>query len=61
MLKDDPENECKDDLKDEYKHLNDNMRHYSNMRFAQMTLFVAITAGLLSLSTRDPPLCLQQL
>ena len=28
------------------------MRQYGNMRFAQLTVFVAMTAGLLSLVTR---------
>jgi hypothetical protein len=35
------------DPKDEYKHVNDNLRHYGNMRFAQTTLLTAITAGIL--------------
>jgi len=43
---------------DEYKDLSDNLRNYANMRFAQLTLFFALTAGLMSiLFTQDPPLC----
>ena len=45
------------DPKDEYKDVGDNMRQYGNMRFAQLTLFIAVTAGLLSVLFRsDPPL-----
>ena len=35
-------------LIEEYKECNSNLRHYSNMRFAELTLFFAINAGLLS-------------
>jgi hypothetical protein len=42
---------------EEYKDLSDNMRHYGNMRFAQLTLYFALTAGLVTaLFTVDPPL-----
>jgi hypothetical protein len=42
---------------EEYKDLSDNMRHYANMRFAQLTLYFALTAGLVTaLFTVDPPL-----
>ncbi len=34
---------------DEYKELNNNIRFYGNMRFAQLTLFTAITAALLTI------------
>ena len=45
------------DFKEEYKDLSDNMRHYANMRFAQLTILIAITAGLLTLIFKsDPPL-----
>ena len=45
----------KGDPRDEYKDLSDNMRHYGNMRFAQLTLFGALTAGLLTVVfTTDP-------
>ena len=35
--------------KDEYKELNNNLRFYGNMRFAQLTLFSAITAAFLTI------------
>jgi len=45
------------DPKDEYKDISANMRQYENMRFAQLTLFIALTAGLLTvLFTSNPPL-----
>lgn len=45
------------DSKNEYKELGENMRQHSSMRFAQMTLFFALTAGLLSATfTSSPPL-----
>ena len=34
--------------KEEYIQLNQNLRHYHNQRFAQLTLWLAITAGLMS-------------
>jgi hypothetical protein len=37
-----------EDPKDEYKDLSDNMRHYGNLRFAQLTIFIASTAALLN-------------
>jgi hypothetical protein len=33
---------------DEYKSASENIRWYSNMRFAQMTVFMAVTAAILS-------------
>ena len=45
------------DPKDEYKDVSTNMRQYGNMRFAQLTLFIVLIAGLLTvLFTSDPPL-----
>ena len=42
---------------EEYNELSDNMRHYANMRFAQLTLYFALTAGLITaLFTVAPPL-----
>jgi len=42
---------------EEYRDLSDNMRHYGNMRFAQLTLYFALTAGLVTvLFTVSPPL-----
>jgi len=40
-------------LQVEYQDVSENLRHYSNMRFAQMTLFLAITAGLGSVIIHD--------
>jgi hypothetical protein len=39
-------------LEEEYKDLSANMRHYSNMQFAELTVLVAITAGLMTLLTK---------
>lgn len=33
---------------EEYKEIGANLRHYGNMRFAQLTLFVAVSGGLLA-------------
>lgn len=41
--------------KDEYLDVSENMRHYGNMRFAQLTLFAGITAGLLSIMVAGSP------
>lgn len=42
---------------EEYKELGANMRHYGNMRFAQLTLYFAFNAGLVAaVFTSDPPL-----
>jgi len=43
--------------KDEYLDASENMRTHSTMRFAHLTLFIAITAGLLNslLSGHTPP------
>jgi len=35
------------DPKEEYKDLSDNMRLYVNLRFAQLTIFSALTGGLI--------------
>lgn len=46
----------KGDPKDEYKDVSANMRQYGNMRFAQLTLFIVLTAGLMTvLFTSDLP------
>jgi hypothetical protein len=42
-----------DDPKEEYKDLSDNMRHYGNMRFAQLTIFVSLTSGFIILLFKD--------
>jgi hypothetical protein len=47
----------KGDLKGEYMDVGENMRHFGNIRFAQLTLFVAITAGFLTAVFQpNPPL-----
>ncbi|MBC8504228.1 MAG: hypothetical protein H8D34_05185 [Chloroflexi bacterium] len=38
----------KGDPKDEYLDLCETMRHFGNIRFAQMTLYLAITAGIVT-------------
>lgn len=45
------------EAQEEYKELNNNLRFYGNMRFAQLTLFSAITAALLTIIFKtEPPL-----
>ena len=45
------------DLVEEYKEVGHNIRLFSNMRFAQLTLFLALTAGLLTVTFGlNPPL-----
>jgi hypothetical protein len=45
------------DLREEYLDVSNNMRHYANMRFAQLTLYFAFTAALVSaVFTANPPL-----
>lgn len=42
---------------EEYKEAGSNLRHFSSMRFGQLTLFTAITAGLFVAGFQaDPPL-----
>lgn len=42
---------------EEYKILNENMRWFSNVRFAQLTLLIAISVGLFTIVfTSKPPL-----
>ncbi|NOT50154.1 MAG: hypothetical protein HOP10_02645 [Chitinophagaceae bacterium] len=36
-------------LRQEYTEVNQNLRHYGNMRFAQLTIFIALTGGLITL------------
>lgn len=38
-----------DHVRCEYSDVSANIRHYANMRFAQLTLFAAMTAGLLTI------------
>jgi hypothetical protein len=42
-------------LLDEYKEINHNVRFYGNMRFAQLTLFSAISAALLTVIFKTEP------
>jgi uncharacterized membrane protein YcgQ (UPF0703/DUF1980 family) len=44
-----------DNKLDEYKEINNNVRFYGNMRFAQLTLFSAITAALLTIIFKTQP------
>lgn len=45
------------DPSEEYKDLSDNMRHYANTRFAQLTLYFALTAALINaVFLTEPPL-----
>jgi len=42
------------DPREEYRELNANMRYYANLRFAQLTIFVALTGSLIAaLFTKD--------
>ena len=42
---------------EEYKDVSDNMRHYANMRFAQLSLYFALSAGLIAtVFGSSPPL-----
>jgi hypothetical protein len=38
---------------DEYKEIGANLRHYSNLRFAQLTLFIVASGGLATLLARE--------
>lgn len=42
-------------LIEEYKEVASNLRHYSNLRFANLTLFAVITAGLFSAVFQSSP------
>jgi hypothetical protein len=51
-----PDDNKKDDgYLDEYKEINNNVRFYGNMRFAQLTLFSAVTAALLTIVFKTQP------
>jgi hypothetical protein len=39
----------------EYEDLSSNLRHHSNLRFAQLTLFVAVTGGLIGVIFAKSP------
>lgn len=38
----------KGDIKDEYRDIGENIRHWQHMRFTSMTVFMAVSAGLLN-------------
>lgn len=38
----------KGDIKDEYRDVGENIRHWQHMRFTSMTVFMAVSAGLLN-------------
>lgn len=40
--------EPNDLMKDEYVDVSNNLRHWNTLRFAELTVFIALTAGLLS-------------
>jgi membrane associated rhomboid family serine protease len=40
----------KGDSKDEYREVGENIRHWQHMRFTAMTVFIAVSAGLLAAS-----------
>jgi hypothetical protein len=44
-----------DEHRAEYEDLSSNLRHHSNLRFAQLTLFVAVTGGLISVVFAKSP------
>jgi hypothetical protein len=49
-------------LRQEYTEVNQNLRHYGNMRFGQLTIFIALTGGLVVLVlTKLNPISQQKL
>ncbi len=47
----------KDEIRYEYLDASNNVRHHGNLRFAQLTLFSALTGGLMAVVFgRQPPL-----
>ena len=45
------------DLKDEYLDASDNIRHWNTLRFAELTIYIALTGALLNtIIGRSPPL-----
>ena len=41
-------NTLKGEIKDEYRDVGENIRHWQHMRFTSMTVFMAVSAGLLT-------------
>jgi len=47
----------KSDLKDEYLDASDNIRHWNTLRFAELTIYIALTGALLNaIIGKSPPL-----
>ncbi|HSR33295.1 MAG TPA: hypothetical protein VLY63_22245, partial [Anaerolineae bacterium] len=47
----------KTDLKDEYLDASDNIRHWNTLRFAELTIYIALTGALLNaILGKSPPL-----
>jgi hypothetical protein len=47
----------KSDLKDEYLYVSDNRRHWNTLRFAKLTIYIALTGALLNaIMGKSPPL-----
>jgi hypothetical protein len=45
------------DLKDEYLDVSDNIRHWNTLRFAELTIYIALTGALLNtIIGKSPPL-----
>jgi hypothetical protein len=49
------ENKGPEDLRNEYNDLGHTMRHYGNIRFAQLTLYFALNAGLFTAAFGTAP------
>ncbi len=48
---------AKADLKDEYLDASDNIRHWNTLRFAELTIYIALTGALLNaIVGKSPPL-----
>ncbi len=43
------------DLKDEYLDASDNIRHWNTLRFAELTIYIALTGALLNAITGSSP------
>ena len=45
----------KSDLKDEYLDASENIRHWNTLRFAELTIYIALTGALLTAIIRESP------
>jgi hypothetical protein len=45
----------KPDLKDEYLDVSDNIRHWNTLRFAELTIYIALTGAMLNAITGNSP------